>query len=74
MSLPTGTSHAKRDTRDLRLAETRIDLQRAIAQGMSTLSPQDQADMRRLMTGTVEGIQWPTDRGENDLVVVPSGV
>lgn len=55
VSLPTGTRHARRETRELRLAETRVDLQRAIANGMSTLSPQDQADMQRLMTGTMEG-------------------
>lgn len=55
VSLPAGTRHARRETRDLRLAETRIDLQRAIAKGMSTLSAEDQADMRRLMTGTMEG-------------------
>lgn len=55
VSLPTGSRHAKRETRELRLAETRVDLQRAIAKGMSTLSPEDQADMRRLMTGTMEG-------------------
>jgi len=55
VSLPTGTRHTRRETRDLRLAETRIDLQRAIAQGMNTLSAEDQADMQRLMTGTMEG-------------------
>jgi hypothetical protein len=55
VSLPSGIRHAKRETRELRLAETRIDLQRAIAKGMRTLSPEDQADMRRLMTGTMEG-------------------
>ncbi len=55
VSLPSGTCHAKRETRELRLAEIRVDLQRAIAQGMSKLSPEDQADMWRLMTGTMEG-------------------
>ncbi len=55
VSLPSGTRHARRETRDLRLAETRIDLQRAIAKGMSTLSAEDRADMRLLMTGTMEG-------------------
>ena len=54
-TLPPGPRHAKRETRALRLAETRVDLQRAIAKGMSTLSPEDQADMRRLMTGMMEG-------------------
>jgi len=55
VSLPAGASHAKRETRELRLAETRIDLQRAIANGMSTLSAENQADMRRLMASTMEG-------------------
>ena len=55
VSLPSGSRYAKRETRELRLAETRVDLKQAIAKGMSTLSPEDQADMRRLMTGTMEG-------------------
>lgn len=55
VSLPAGTRHTRRETRELRLAETRVDLQRAIAKGMSTLSLEDQADMQRLMTGTMEG-------------------
>jgi len=55
VSLPAGSNHHKRETRELRLAETRVDLQRAIAKGMSTLSPKDQTDMWQLMTGTMEG-------------------